>query len=554
MSEITLYAAGSKGYGAAGASHTKRAMKGFTAMSGSPKEDIDYNNYTMRQRGRMLYMSSPVATSAIKTHRTNTVGLGLKLNPRINREFLGLTSEAAEQWERLTQAEFALWANRKQCCDATGMNDFYELQQLAFTSWLTSGDILGVIKRVDDTKMCPYTLRLHLIEADRCSTPMSKAGYLVNLTEGVAKNGNRIYDGVEVNKSGAVTAYYFRNTYPFEMTAEPTNWVRVEAVGELTGLPNVIHLMTAERPDQYRGVSFLAPVIEAILQIRRYTESELTAALVESFFTAFIKTEADTSDMPFNDTAPVDSGTESEKYDPNEYEMGPGQINVMNPGEDVTFADPKRPASGFDAFVKSICTQIGAALEIPRDLLLKEFNASYSASRAALLEAWKSFKMYREWFSNDFCRPIYEIWLTEAVARGRISAPGFFNDPLIRDAWLGSEWVGPSQGQLDPVKEITAEILAISEGLSTREDSTVRLNGGNWNSNVDQLSRESQKMKDLKVSVPAPEPTPKEPDNPDDDPEQNEDIKNVISQTIKDTLKEVIIEMIKEEKANGSKD
>ena len=349
--------------------------------------------------------------------------------------------------------------------------------------------------------------------------------------------------------------HYFRNTYPFEMTAEPTNWVRVEAVGELTGLPNVIHLMTAERPDQYRGVSFLAPVIEAILQIRRYTESELTAALVESFFTAFIKTEADPNEMPFNDTAPVDSESESEKYDPHEYEMGPGQINVMNPGEDVTFADPKRPASGFDAFVKSICTQIGASLEIPRDLLLKEFNASYSASRAALLEAWKSFKMYREWFSNDFCRPIYEIWLTEAVARGRINAPGFFNDPLIRDAWLGSEWVGPSQGQLDPVKEITAEIMAISEGLSTREDSTVRLNGGNWNSNIDQLSRENQKMEDLKVRVPAPEPTPNEPDNPDDDPVQKKDIRNLISQTIKDTLKEVIIEMIKEEKLNeGSSD
>ena len=201
MSEITLYAAGAKGYGAAGASHTKRAVKSFNAMSGSPREDIDYNNYTMRQRGRMLYMSSPVATSAIKTHRTNTVGLGLKLNPRINREFLGLTPEAAEQWERSAQAEFALWANRKRCCDATGMNDFYELQQLAFTSWLTSGDILGIVKRVDDTKMCPYTLRIHLIEADRCSTPMSKAGYLVNLTEGVAENGNRIYDGVEVNAS-----------------------------------------------------------------------------------------------------------------------------------------------------------------------------------------------------------------------------------------------------------------------------------------------------------------------------------------------------------------
>ena len=67
---------------------------------------------------------------------------------------------------------------------------------------------------------------------------------------------------------------------------------RVQAYGERTGLPNILHVMESERPDQYRGVSYLAQVIEPLLQLRRYTESELTAAVVESFFTAFIKTEA----------------------------------------------------------------------------------------------------------------------------------------------------------------------------------------------------------------------------------------------------------------------
>ncbi len=72
-------------------------------------------------------------------------------------------------------------------------------------------------------------------------------------------------------------------------------------------------------------------------------------------------------------------------------------------------------------------------MEIPRDLLLKEFNASYSASRAALMEAWDTFRMYRNWFVDDFCNPVYEMWLSEAVASGRVSAPGFFADPLVRN-------------------------------------------------------------------------------------------------------------------------
>jgi lambda family phage portal protein len=318
------------------------------------------------------------------------------------------------------------------------------------------------------------------------------------LTEGKADNGNTIYDGVEIDADGAIVAYHVCNTYPHEIKAVTASFTRVQAYGELTGLPNMLQIMDSERAEQYRGVSYLAQVIEPLLQIRRFTESELTAALVQSFFTAFIKTESDAGSMPFNSTG----GSPDVESDPNEYQVGPGQVNIMKPGEDVSFGTPNRPSTTFEAFVRAICNQIGAALEIPADLLLKSFNASYSASRAALLEAWKAFKMRRDWFVSDFCRPVYEVWLSEAVARGRILAPGFFGDPLIREAWLGSEWIGPSQGQLDPVKEITAEILAVGEGFSTHEQSTIRLNGGQWDANVEQIARENEKLAEAKGVTP----------------------------------------------------
>lgn len=482
-----------KGYGEAGASWRKKAVKGFNAPSGSPHEDIDFNNYTLRQRARMLYMAAPIATSAIKTNRTNVVGVGLRLKSRINREVLGLSPEQAEAWQKQTEREFALWAENKRACDATGMNSFYGLQQLALISWLLSGDCIGVLKQYKVDRLLPYSLRVHLIESDRIATPGNYGtGTSVNYTTGKnPDNGNTIYDGVEVDSNGAVVAYHVRSSYPFEVGAPTTTWARVLAYQEHTGLPNVVHVVECERPDQYRGVSYLAQVIEPLLQLRRYTESELMAAVIESFFTAFIKTEAPTDENPFNQ---VETDPPGEPSGPNDYSMGPGQVNVMEPGEDVVFADPKRPAGGFDTFVTAICSQIGAALEIPADLLLKKFNASYSASRAALLEAWKAFKMRREWLADDFCRPIYEVWMSEAVARGRIYAPGFFDNPAIHAAYLGSEWLGPSQGQLDPTKEITAEILACSEGFSTHEQSTIRLNGGQWDANVEQLLRENEKL------------------------------------------------------------
>ena len=49
-----------KGYGDAGASWHKKATKGFRAMSGSPKEDIDANNYTLRQRALCLHQNTMI--------------------------------------------------------------------------------------------------------------------------------------------------------------------------------------------------------------------------------------------------------------------------------------------------------------------------------------------------------------------------------------------------------------------------------------------------------------------------------------------------------------
>ena len=457
----------------------------------------------------MLYMAAPIATAALKRQRTNVVGNGLRLKSTINRELLGMTPEAAEELQKRIEAEFALWAERKDACDATGINDFYGLQQLAMLSWPMSGDCFCLFRRYESTNMQPYSLRLHLIEADRVRTPSADGGITTLSTTGQAANGNPIYDGVEVDGNGRIVAYHIANTYPFQNTLEPTKFARVEAYGKSTGLPNILHIMDSERCEQYRGVPYLAQVMEPLLQMRRYTEAEIMAAIVQSFFTAFVKTNGDTTEVPFPETSGDDAQEVSRE--PSDYEMGPGNTIIMEPGEDVAFGSPTHPNTGFDTFMRALCEQVGAALEIPADLLIMSFNSSYSASRAALLEAWKAFRMRREWLTKSFCRPVFEVWMTEAVARGRIVAPGFLTDPLIRQAYLQSEWIGPSQGQLDPTKEVQAAQMAVENGFSTREAEAIRLNGSEYASNVDKLRSENERLREANggnAQTPAVEPPP----------------------------------------------
>lgn len=494
------------GYSEAGGSHKKRALKGVPSISGTPAMDINDNLLTLRGRSRQMYMSAPLATSAININRTNVVGVGLKLKASVNREILGMSPEQAAAWQTKAEEEFKLWAEDREMCDSEGMSTFYKMQALALMSQQLSGDVFILIDREKKpSKLRPYTLRLHMIEADRVRTPSLDAGFPIGTTTGKGENGNLIYDGIEVDAKGKVVAYHIANYYPLldftpERDGEKRHFIRVPARGEKTGNPNVLHLITAERPGQYRGVPYLAHVIEPLLQLNRYTEAEIQAAIVQSFFTAFVVTNGPASEMPWNETTEPGAVPDLTSTE-NEYQMGPGTINVMAQGEDIKFATPTHPQTGFDVFVKALAQQVGAALEIPATVLMKAFVSNYTASRGELMEAWKAFKMRREWLTNDFCRPVYELFISEAVARGRLTAPGFFDDPLIRRAYLGSEWIGPSQGQLDPLKEVNAAQLMVANGFSNRSAEAIKLGGSEFNDNVDRLAIENKALKEALESL-----------------------------------------------------
>lgn len=493
------------GYSEGGASYTKKSMKGFTGISASPHYDIEANARTLVNRSRLLYMTSPMASGAIKRMRTNVVGSGLRLKARIDYEYLGISEEEAEKWEGAAEREFDLWASTK-LCDALRLNTFYEMQGLVFLGQMLNGDGFCLLKQEKPQQFMPYGLRLHLIEADRVCTPYQwsmPAGNSYGPYWGKnPDNGNEIYSGVEINSDGAVVAYWVCNQYPYVMTSfnsSSIDWKRVEAWGQKTGRPNILHLFEAERAEQRRGVPVLAPVIEELKQLKRYTDAELMAAVISGMFTVFVKSSGPSSDNPFGAAVPDDA--QAVQHDDTQYELAPGAVVTLGENESIEIADPKRPNTAFDGFVDSLCKNIGAALEIPKEMLLLSFNSSYSASRAALIEAWKMFRMRREWLSSEFCQPVYELFLTEAVASGRLKAPGFFSEPLVRRAWCGADWNGAAQGMIDPVKEVNAAAKRVDEGFSTREEETIGLTGGNYKKNIKQLKRENRDLAQAKEGL-----------------------------------------------------
>jgi lambda family phage portal protein len=117
--------------------------------------------------------------------------------------------------------------------------------------------------------------------------------------------------------------------------------------------------------------------------------------------------------------------------------------------------------------VLAVLRHIAAGLNIPYELLVKDFSkTNYSSARAALLEAWRFFMGRRRWLTDYWLRPIYELWLEEAVNTGVVEAPDFYTN---RYAYCRCRFLFGGKGWVDPVKEAQAAILRVAGGLSTLE-------------------------------------------------------------------------------------
>jgi len=479
--------------GYAGGSRKNKAFKNWNVSGGDADSDLLPDLAIMRERSRDLARNTPLACGAINTAVTNVVGTGLKLHATIDADYLGLSEDEKDAWERNAEREFNLWADSQECDSARTLN-FYGHQELAFRSTLENGDIfyaLPFIKRNGS----PYGLKLQAIEADRVTN------------ENFARDTDKLAGGIELDEYGAPTQYHFLQTHPGLMGKKNRKWKKVPAFGSKSGRRNILHLFEQRRPGQRRGAPYLAPVIESLKQIGRYTDAELMAAVISGMFTVFVKSD---SEEPFGATGTDEDGNP-------EYSMGNGAIVGLGQGDSIETANPGRPNTAFDPFVMAILRQVGSALEIPFELLIKHFTASYSASRAAFMEAWKFFKKRRKWLSDYFCQPIYEAVLYEAVAAGRLYAPGFIEDARVRKAYLGSMWIGPGKGQIQEKVEVQAAQLRVDGGFSSVAQETAEMNGGDWSQNHRQRIKEhTARVKAGLIESNTEEPVKPPDTNPDD--------------------------------------
>ncbi len=452
-------------------SKTKRTLKSWLPkLFGAAKQDDGITPGIMASpreiamgRARDLVRNNPLASGALDTLVSNAVGTGLTLQSRVDWESLKITEEQALEWQRDTEAKFRSWAESPDCDVARTLN-FYGLQPLILRTAKESGDAFFLLPTRPARPENPLGLCVQIIEADRVSTPPKT----------VVQDNSSIIGGVEVDTYGAPVRFWVAEESPAD---NPNRKFTAYAAFDRKGRRQFFHLMKVKRPGQRRGMSYFAPVLDYFKTLGDYSDAELQAAVISAFFTVFVTSKTGASLPALDWSSEGTGGGSGANTDDDEIKMGPGAVVELPGDTSVSTANPGRPNEKFDPFVQAILRQIGVGLGIPFEVLIKHFTSSYSAARAALLDAWKFFMQERNWVGTNFCQPIYERWLDFMVANGEIQAQGYFDKPEIRKAYRSASWVGDGPGSLDPLKEVQAAEYRLKLGLTDLDEESLAFTG-----------------------------------------------------------------------------
>lgn len=452
-----------------------RTNSGWITSSGSADADTFNDLPVLRERSRDLIRNSPYAGGIANTMTTNTIGNGIRPQSRVRYQKLGITQEQALEFQAEAEKIWSAWCK---VADISGRLSFYQIQALVDRQIIENGEVFALAMRISDSRR-QIGLAYDIIEADRVDSPYGM------------RYDPKVRMGIQLGEYGQPVKYYIREGHPGDVlqlgnSNKALKWNAYDATDASTGLKNVYHLYLLTRPGQTRGVPMFAPVIAYFQHLDKYLEAELVAARVAACFAMFITKTSPEAAFGANTTTDSD-GKRIETIEP-------ASINYLSPGESVQNFSPQRPGNTFDVFVMQLLRQIGASLNMPYELVTKDFSRSnYANMRASLLQAYRYFRCRQHWLNEQFNQPTYERVIEEAVLRGHLKAPKFYKN---RDEWTRARWISEGWEWVDPEKEANAAVLARDNNFSTLEDICAS-RGNDWEEVVEQKAKELQKIKEL---------------------------------------------------------
>jgi len=461
------------------AARVDRLNKSWRTSNQSADLELQDDADTIRARARDLVRNNAYAKGIIRAKVRNIVGPGIKPQSRVSLP-------SGEPNEVFNEQIELLWDRFQRGIDVAGRQSFYEMQQLIISEVVEAGEILVQMVEVNDP-MRPVPFALELIDIDRLAS---------DELYGNQSNGNEIRRGIEIDPNGKAVAYWLCPYHPNDLNTNRGEPVRHPA-------ENFIHLFKPERVGQTRGVSDFAPVVRWLKNLDRYMDNELTSSTIASCFSVAIKTISAGGDGVLSG----DSADDGEDKNGNQFEyLEPGIVARLFPDEDIEVIDPSRNQSEAIPWLNLMQRAMGVGTGLSYERLTRDYSqTNYSSNRASDLEDRREFRMDQQWLIRQLCIPVWERFVSLAVASGLPGMPGAFDFIGNFHEWTSHEWQPPGWEWVDPLKEVKATVMAVENNLSSLAKETLKRDGSDWRSNLKQRGIENKEVTDAGLGDPEPE-------------------------------------------------
>lgn len=407
-------------------SYDRQNQNWFAHNESAEQTDKDYRD-TVRARSRDLERNSDLMNAQIHPWVRNVVGKGFEL-------------EAMSDNEQFNEAIEKLWLKwcKKDNCDVTGTQSFWEMARMAVQRKRVDGGILFV-KCFTAGGVTPF--KLQALEVDELDTTQINPRY----------EGNRVVGGIEYNSYNFAVGYWIRE-YDIQGYIRPTS--------RFIERKNIIFYFSKHRPSQIREMPEMAATVSRIKEVNGYIEAATIKERIAACLSVFIKNV-----LPVGQFGRQTKGTEK---DYNQLKLSPGMIAQLNQGDDVQVVNPGNSATNGNDFIKTISRIISAGQGVSYEATSRDLTqANYSSARQATIEDEETFIPEQQKLKDEFLDEAYETFVISAVLSGAVNCPDFWAN---KDMYLSHGWNRKPKKWIDPIKEANANKIAIATGQKTVAD------------------------------------------------------------------------------------
>lgn len=440
-------------YGAGGEG---RLREDWDSRTDTPYTELTSKHIKIVARSRDLYKNDTTYRGAINTIIDNVIGAGLwpkpkakgpdgKLNVELNKKieyYFNIYSKPG-QWD----------ARKKFIYVGDG-------QRLILRTILLSGDVfLNKVKNNSASPVVPFSWQV--FEVDRLDN--SRDTFLRSNFD--AKDVAQTVHGINIDKYGAEISY------------------NIKGISKAIPAGQILHSCMVDRPEQYVGLPAAVAALTDIFDKKDLMEDYVLKSRAIAKVLWFLSNEND--QIPYGDDADSNGALEIDSLSQMRGDKAPDSMKLPD-----SVSDTIQPLAKM--LMHGITSSLGTSYTtVTRDM----DGVNFAASKFIDIQEWRHYTALKDYFIYDHCVPFYENFVNDLILSNKVpelNASFYRSNP---EMLMDVEWVGNGKMDVDPLKDITADIEGLSNGILTLEDCVTK-RGKDLDEHLDKLQEIKGKIEE----------------------------------------------------------